>query len=268
VRTENQYLFEHYSNNDEDARLASRHGSVEFLTTMRYIEKYLKPGDRIIETGAATGRYSHALAQAGYEVDAVELVPHNIEVFKAKTQPGEKITITEGNALDLSGFASNTYDITLLLGPLYHMYNQKDKRQALGEAIRVTKPGGVVFAAYILSDGCILDSGFRRGAFDVAEFMQNGYFDSETFAASSEPKLIVELIRPDDIDELMAAFPATKRLHLVASDGYAIWMREAVDAMDDAQFGLYLRYHFATCERGDLIGMSSHALDVFRKNSS
>jgi len=122
----NQYLIEFYSTHDEDARLVLRHGSVEFLTTMRYIEKYLKPGDKILEVGAATGRYSHTLARMGYEVDAVELVEHNIEVFKKNTQPGEKITVIQGNAMDLTGFNDDTYDITLILGPLYHLFTKED----------------------------------------------------------------------------------------------------------------------------------------------
>ena len=46
--------------------------------------------------------------------------------------------------MDLSGFSDNQYDITLLLGPLYHLYTIEDKHQALKEAIRVTKPGGVI----------------------------------------------------------------------------------------------------------------------------
>ena len=87
-------LSQFYENYDEDNRLSSRYGMVEYLTTMRYIEKYLHPGMRILEIGAATGRYSHALAQKGYQVDAVELVEHNIEIFKQNTQPGENITIT------------------------------------------------------------------------------------------------------------------------------------------------------------------------------
>ena len=57
----NPYLTDFYSHYDEDERLASRHGSVEFLTTMRYIEKYIRPQDRVLEIGAGTGRYSHAL---------------------------------------------------------------------------------------------------------------------------------------------------------------------------------------------------------------
>ena len=74
-------LSQYYSSYDENHRLTSRHGMVEFLTTMRYIEKYLQPGMRILEIGAGTGRYSHSLARNGYHVDAVELVQHNIEIF-------------------------------------------------------------------------------------------------------------------------------------------------------------------------------------------
>ena len=82
-------LTEFYSGYDEEGRLLSQHGSVEFLTTMRYVEKYLQPGMRILEIGAATGRYSHTLARRGYQVEAVELIQHNIDIFQEKTQPGE-----------------------------------------------------------------------------------------------------------------------------------------------------------------------------------
>lgn len=135
----NQYLIDFYNSYDEEGRLETKYGAVEFLTTMRYIEKYIRQGDSVLEIGAATGRYSHALARRGYTVDAVELVEHNIEIFRKNTLPDEKITVTQGNALDLSAFPDNKYDITLLLGPLYHLYNDEDKRQALSEAIRVTK---------------------------------------------------------------------------------------------------------------------------------
>lgn len=260
----NQYIIQHYSQYDEDSRLAPRHGSVEFLTTMRYIERYIKPGDRLLEIGAATGRYSHALARQGYAVDALELVEHNIEIFRQNTQPDENVSIVQGNAMDLSAFPDNHYDLTLLLGPLYHLYNQEDKRQALREAIRVTKKGGVIFAAYVISDGCLLDEGFNRRHIDVADYIEKGLLDARTFAAKSEPKDLFELVRKEDIDQLMSGLPVT-RLHYVASDGVALFMREAVDAMDDAMFDLYLQYHFATCEREDLAGVTSHALDICRK---
>lgn len=260
----NQYLINHYNNYDEDSRLVPKHGSVEFLTTMKYIKKYIKSEDRVLEIGAGTGRYSHALAREGYEIDAVELVEHNIEIFKQNTQSNEKITITQGNAMNLSAFPDNKYDITLLLGPLYHLYTKADKQQALSEAIRVTRPGGIVFAAYVISDGCLLDEGFHRGNINVAEYIEKGLLDSQTFAAKSEAKDLFELVRKENIDNLMSVFPIT-RLHYVAADGCALFMREAIDTMDNDTFELYLKYHFATCEREDLLGITSHAIDIFRK---
>lgn len=260
----NQYLIDFYNHYDEDSRLIPKYGTVEFLTTMHYIEKYIRTGGRVLEIGAGTGRYSHALARRGYTVDAVELVEHNIEIFRKNILPDEKITITQGNALDLSAFPDNEYDITLCLGPLYHLYNKEDKRQALREAIRVTKPMGVIFAAYVISDGCLVDEGFHRGNINVADYIQNGLLDPETFAAYSEPKDLFELVRKEDVDDLMSIFPTT-RLHYVAADGCALFMREAINAMDNDTFDLYLKYHFATCEREDLAGITSHAVDIFRK---
>lgn len=261
----NQYLIDFYNNYDEDRRLSLKHGSVEFLTTMHYIDKYIRPGDRVLEIGAGTGRYSHTLARQGYAVDAMELVEHNIDIFRMNTHPDEKVTVTQGNAMDLSVIPDNRYNITLLLGPLYHLYSTEDKQKALSEAIRVTKQGGVVFAAYVISDGCLLDEGFNRGNINVFEYIQKGLIDSRTFAAKSEPKDLFELVRKENIDDLMSALPVT-RLHYVAADGCALFMREAVDAMDKAAFDLYLNYHLSTCEREDMVGITSHAVDIFRKD--
>lgn len=261
---ETRYIQEFYNRFDEDGRLASRHGSVEFLTTMHYICRYLQPGARVLEIGAGTGRYSHGLARKGFRVDAVELVEHNIEVFRRNTLPGEAVTVTQGNALDLSGFESNVYDAVLLLGPLYHLYTEADKRRALAEAIRVARPGGVIFAAYVISDGCLLDEGFRRGNVDVAAYLREGLLDPETFAAFSRPQDLFELVRKEDVDALMAFFPVT-RLHYVAADGCALLLREELDSMDETRFQLFLRYHLSVCERPDLLGVTSHALDIFRK---
>jgi len=264
-----KYLNDYYNGYDEDGRLASRHGSVEFLTTMRYIEKHLNPGDRVLEIGAGTGRYSHALARRGYTVDAVELIEHNIELFRKNTGPEEKITVTQGNALDLTGFSDDTYDMTLLLGPMYHLFTKEDKQRALSEAIRVTKEGGTIFTAYCISDASILQYGFQAGhihellSYQPLSGLMLG-LKMPGYVAYSDPSVLFEIIRKEDIDELMADFNVT-RLHYVATDGYTNHMRETVDAMDDKTFAAYLDYHYFLCERPDMVGLTHHALDIFKK---
>lgn len=252
-----------YENYDEDNRLQSRHGMVEYLTTMRYIQKQLRPGMRIIEIGAGTGRYSHALARQGYAVDAVELVEHNIEIFKKNTVSEEKITITQGNAVNLAAFGANTYDITLLLGPMYHLFTEEDKLQALSEAVRVTKPGGVIFVAYCGNDATILQFCFLRGM--IKDERYRSLIDPVTFKAASDPAELFELHRKEEIDALRSHFPVTQ-LHFVAADGFANYIREPLAEMDPEVYDAYLQYHFSTCERSDMVGYANHFLDIFRKD--
>lgn len=256
-------LTQYYSNYDEDHRLSSRHGMVEYLTTMRYIEKYLCPDMRVLEIGAGTGRYSHTLARIGCRVDAVELVAHNIEIFKSNTQPGESVTITQGNATNLSGFESDRYDITLLLGPMYHLFTEEDKQKALSEAVRVTKKGGIIFSAYCMGDASILQYGFCQG--QIRSIIEKCKLDPVTFQTFSQPWDLFELYRKEDIDALRSRFPVTQ-LHFLAADGYANHMRNTLAEMDEETYQIFLRYHFATCERTDLVGYSNHTLDIFRKN--
>ncbi len=66
--------------------------------------------------------------------------------------------------------------------------------------------------------------------------------------------------------DFMSIFP-TIRLHYIAADGCSLFMQEAVDAMDNKTFQLYLKYHFAVYEREDLSGVTSHTVDIFKKQS-
>lgn len=256
------YLTKYYVSYDEDNRLLTKYGAVEYLTTMKYIEKYLTEGMRILEIGAGTGRYSHDLARQGYKVDAIELVEHNIEIFKQNTFEDEDISVIQGNAMDLSAFESNTYDITLLFGPMYHLFTIEDQLKALSEAVRVTKKGGIIFVAYCMGDATVLTYGFMRG--EINNIINKCELDTDSFESFNKPWDFFQLYRKEDIDELRSDFNVSQ-LHFVGTDGYANHMRQTIEKMDKDTYNLYLKYHLATCERQDMIGLSHHTLDVFRK---
>jgi hypothetical protein len=143
------------------------------------------------------------------------------------------------------------------------LFTEEEKLQALSEAIRVTKKGGIVFAAYCMADASILAYGFVRG--QIHNIIQSCMLDAETFETFSKPWDLFELCRKEEIDALRGRFPVTQ-LHFVATDGYANHMRTTLDGMDEDTFRLFLRYHFATCERVELTGYSNHTLDIFRKD--
>jgi len=257
------YLEEHYNKYDEDGRLLSRHGQVEYLTTMRYIEACLEgisaPG--ILEVGAGTGRYSVTLAKQGFRVTAVELVEHNLEILRSKLDGTEPITTLLGNALDLSPLSDNAFDLTMLLGPMYHLYTKEEKLKALSEAVRVTKPGGHIMVAYCMNDPTVIQYVF--GLNHLREVMGLNMLTSD-WHCISEPKDIFEMVRTEEIADLDASVPV-KRIKLVAADGAANYMRECIDAMEDDVFAKWMEYHFTICERQDLIGASHHTLDILRK---
>ncbi len=254
-------LTEYYTTHDENLRLESRCGRVEFLTTIHYINKYVADGMKILEIGAGTGRYSHFYARKGFLVDAVELMDCNIEVFKENTLPGETVTITQGDALDLK-IEDARYDITLLLGPMYHLYTEAEQKRALAEAIRVTKKGGVVFVAYCSGDMTMYQYCIAKNM--MRSVIEEGKIDKDTFRLISTPEDIIQMHRKSDIDALMSDFEVT-RLHYVGTDMLVHFVRNGMDALDDESFAFYMQYHLSICERSDMVGASNHMLDVFRK---
>lgn len=258
------YLEEFYNNLcDEEGRLLSRHGQVEYLTTMKYIHECLEgiTDPSILEVGAGTGRYSVALAREDYRVTAVELVARNLEILKAKLDGTEPIRAIQGNALELSFLPDNAFDLTMLLGPMYHLYTREDKILALSEAVRVTKPGGYILAAYCMNEPTVINYAFRSK--HLQDLLDRNMIRPD-WHLGSDPAEVFDLIRTEEIASLDAEIPV-ERVKLIATDGATNYQREMVDEMDEETFGKWLEYHFSICERQDLIGASHHTLDILRK---
>ena len=257
------FLKNYYHSHDEENRLLSQHGRVEYITTQKYIHEYLRGTDTaILEIGAGTGRYSVSLAKEGHQVTAVELIEHNIDLLRKKLDGTERINILQGNALDLSALPDNTFDMTLLLGPMYHLYSKEEKIRALSEAVRVTKPKGYILVAYCMNEPTVVQAVFER---HMLREVLDQHMLTEDWHCISKPKDLFEMIRTEEIAELDAAVPVT-RIKLIATDGATNYKRELVDSMDEETFAKWVEYHLSVCERQDLIGASNHTLDILQKN--
>lgn len=251
----------YYNKFCEEKRLTRRHGNVEYVTSMKYIHKYLKdlPQDaKILDVGAGTGRYSVALANEGYDVTAVELVKYNLGILKQK---GSTVKAYQGTALNLKRFQGDTFDMTLVFGPMYHLYTMEDKQKALQEAVRVTKKGGVILVAYCMNEYSILTYGFKEN--HIKESLEQGKVNGE-FRVTPKPEDLYDYVRLEDITKVNEAADV-ERIQIVAADGPANYMRQILNAMDEETYDLFIKYHLSTCERPELLGASAHTLDILRK---
>lgn len=269
-------LEKYYNKFNEEKRLTSRQGQVEFLTSMRYIhecinivfdgsKEYNDNGTiKILDVGAGTGRYSVALCEEGYDVTAVELVAYNLGILKSKNSG---VKAYKGNALNLKRFEDNAFNITLVFGPMYHLHDYEDKCKALKEAYRVTKSGGYILVAYCMNEYSVLTYAFKEK--HIKESIDGGMLD-ENFKVKAGGNELYDVMRMEDIDRVNDMVRANgcgiARYKIIAADGAATYMRQMLRSLDDDEFQLFLKYHYATCERLDLIGASWHTVDILKVN--
>ena len=247
----------HYNKHPEDKRLLRRHGMVEFETTLHHLHRFLQPGQKILDIGAGTGRYTSALMAEGYQVKAVELVRRNIEVF-LKREPSADVV--QGDARNMPFLPTDTADITLLLGPLYHLIGEEEKLKALTEAKRVTRPGGLIFVAYLMNEYSILSYCFDEER--INDLLSKGVVDKE-FHIQSQPDELYDYVRLEDINRLNEQ-AGLERVTIFSPDGAADYMRTRLNQMSEETFARFIEYQKCISERPDLIGAGSHVVDVLR----
>ncbi len=261
-------LEEYYNKFNEEKRLNSRHGRVEFITSMKYIhdclgslmnEKQLdlRSQIKILDVGAGTGRYSVPLAEEGYDVTALELVKHNLGRLKQKS---DKVKAYQGNATKLKKFGNDEFDLTLVFGPMYHLKSAEEKLAALNEAKRVTKPGGYILVAYIMNEYSVITYAIKEK--HIKEGIEGGMLD-ESFHCTEKANDLYSFVRLEDIEALNAQAALTRE-KIIAADGAANYIRPFLNDLDEEEFDMFVQYHLSTCERADLMGASAHTVDILR----
>jgi len=242
---------------NEDSRLNhSKAARVEFLTTVKFVEQYLRPNSKIIDIGAGAGEYSLYFAKQGYSVKAVELAEENINAFKKKIPANANLDLQQGNACDLSAFADNSFDIVLLLGPLYHISSPQEREKCIQEARRVCKNDGTIFFAYISNDMVILTETF---AYDL-NYLKTGDYNHETFALVNFPFVFFTVAEARN--ELVKY--GVQLLKEIAVDGISELLADKINLLDDEGYEKYLNYHHYCCEKPEMLGRSNHLLFVGR----
>ncbi len=255
-------ISEFYRGGGEDERLIrTRRGQLEYYVTMYYIHRFAPVRANVLEIGAGTGRYSAALAKEGMHVSAVELVDSNFAVLKERAKSLKNLYAYQGDALDLSRFPDGYFDLTLALGPMYHLYEPEDVQKAIDEAIRVTKPGGALLFAFLSVYG-ILYANYFQGNWAAGQ--------AENFTDDYRVRHFKEqLFTGYDVTEFEQLFKGKPVEHITTAgtDG----MLEAIEArpdfaISDADFAAFRKWYLQVAEKRELLGSTNHLLYICRKN--
>ncbi len=222
----------------------------------------------MLDVGGGPGRYAITLAEQGYEVSLLDLSENGLAWARDRAlEAGVTLKATaRGNAVDLSAFDGQSFDIVLLMGPLYHLVTEEDRTIALEEATRVLKPGGVLCASFITRYAPLRDAAKRQPAWilehaDEVErllstgvlYDSGGLFTDAYFANQTEVRPLIEPYGFETLD-------------LIAAEGIVGWIEEGVNAASGELWDAWVRLNYRLGKDPSVHGVASHLLYVGRKN--
>ncbi len=259
-------IVEHYERDvDEGSRITGGLNELELVRTREIVERHLPPGRlSILDVGGGTGVHARWLAEAGHHVELVDPMPRHVEAANALAAEGLPVEARAGDARALAEPA-DTFDAVLCFGPLYHLIERADRLTAWREALRVTKPGGLVFAA-VISRFASLFSGLTHDAlFDpvfraiVEQDLTNGRHRND---GVPEYFTTAYFHHPDEIPA-EAAEAGAEVVEVVGVEGLACWVRQLAGRWEDpaAREAIVMSARAVESEP-TLLGLSAHLLCV------
>ncbi len=141
----------YYNNSDSEITRLERH-QLERDITWLYLDKYLPATGSILEIGAANGAYTLELARRGYDITAVDISDKLLGICKKRISDeglDRKVSFFISDARELNISGDVLFDVVLLMGPLYHLVIEEDRKSAVKEAFKHTKPSGIIFSTFI-----------------------------------------------------------------------------------------------------------------------
>lgn len=234
---------------------------LEYVRTLELLGRLLPPAPaRVLDVGGGTGVYAVALAERDYTVHVVDPMPVHVErtLEHARERGVARVTASLGDARDLSAFDGG-YDAVLLLGPLYHLVDANDRALAWREAVRATRPGGVVVAVGISRYASLID-GLKRRILDdpvfrsiVARDLRDGQHRNPDVTNRPEYFTTAYFHLPAELEDEAHAC-GLRQVHLYAVEGPA-WIIEDRDELENQLFAAR-----ATESEPALMAASSHIL--------
>ena len=239
----------------------------EFALTKHFIERYVKPGDSVLDVGGGPGRYALHFAAMGCNVRLLDLSAGNVAFARAKAaELGLQLDARAGDARVVDTLVDGLYDHVFLMGPLYHLFTEADRAAAVSACLRLLKPGGLLYVSFISSYAGIIYymkySPEMLQANPIEEEYAQYFIDDEPFNGEGFTQMY--MIRQRDVLPFMAGFPLEK-LHYFSQEGILApceltFMQQPPEVMEK-----WLTLSEQVCEREDLLSYAEHLMYIGRK---
>ena len=244
----------------------------EFILTTRMMDAYIRPGDTILDIGGGPGRYAIYYAEKNCRVTLADLSAGNVSLAREKAaQAGVSIAAYEANCLELDALRLGEFDHVFLMGPLYHLQKEEDRRRAVEIALRHLKPGGMLYASFILTfagvlydlqhAGHIVDDAHNPATAALLDAVEiGGDYLGPGFTA-------VYFYHPRNIEPFMAQFPVEKQ-HLFGQEGFLAPNKFDILSRSRDEIDCWLELAMRYIELPEMLNWSEHAMYIGRKKEN
>jgi S-adenosylmethionine-dependent methyltransferase len=240
---------------------------IEFAVTVRALDEYLPPPPaRVLDIGGGPGRYAIELTRRGYDVTLADISEAELTLAAERAaEAGVTLSrVSKADARDLKQFDDGAFDAVILMGPLYHLLEETDRRLSVEEAVRVTRTGGIVMATNITRYAAIRFWA-KHNPMQVVDDRARYEQQAVTGKTQNAPGFTdIYLMRPE---ELTALFAKTSVAHIVtiACEGVVSMIREKLNELDGEPWDYWVDLNYRLAKDPDTHGLAEHLLYVGRK---